>query len=186
MDTSLLFQALARYCSPSIEEKDLLCSSLAEEEYPAGKLLQRQGHPCNRMWFISKGFIIGNYKENDQLRTSLFCPAGEFAASVPAFFQQRTSAENLIVREDCRLLSLSYENLRDLQHITSLFSACKGIMIRHHQESLQRIRSLLYDSPAIRLQKLLDRYPGVLEFAHPDEISSYLGISRRTLYRMLA
>ncbi len=185
MDASLLFQSLAPHCSLSSEEKNLLCLSLTEEEHPAGKLLQRQGHPSNRIWFVSKGFIIGYYKENDLMHTSLFCPAGEFAASVTSFFHQSPSAENLVVRRDCRLLSLSYKAFLDLQHIPSVSQACKGILARYHQENLQRMRSLLHDSPAVRLQKLLDRYPGLPAFASPYEISSYLGISRRTLYRTL-
>lgn len=185
MESSLLFQILASYCSPSMEEKDLLKSFLKEEEFPAGKLLQRQGHPSNKIWFISKGFIIGNYIEQDELRTCLFCMSGDFAVSVPAFFHQGMSPENLITRQDCQLLSLNYESLRELRNVPSLSRAYKGIIARYEEESLQRMRSLLYDSPAIRLQKLLDRYPGLLKSAYPEEVASYLGISRRTLYRFL-
>ena len=185
MESSLLFQTLASYCSPSIEEKDLLKSFLKEEEFPAGKLLQREGHPSNKIWFISKGFIIGNYIEQDELRTCLFCMSGDFAVSVPAFFHQGLSTENLLTRQDSLLLSLSYENFSELRNIPSLSRAYKGIITRYEEESLQRMRSLLYDSPATRLQKLLDRYPGLLKSAYPDEVASYLGISRRTLYRML-
>ncbi len=185
MESSLLFQTLAQYCSPSMEEKELLKSFLKEEEFPAGKLLQRQGHPPNKIWFISEGFVIGNYLEQGEQHTSLFCPPGEFAVSLPAFIQQGISPESLITRQDCHLLSLSYENLRELRNIPSLSRAYKGIIAHYQEESLQRMRSLLYDSPAVRMQKLLDRYPGLLKSAYPEEVASYLGISRRTLYRFL-
>lgn len=173
------------FCSLSAEEKELLKSVLKEEEFPAGKVLQRQGHPSRSLWFVSEGFIIGTYKENEQIHTSLFCPPGEFAVSIPAFFQQGICSESLTLGENSILLTLNYENFLKLRNIPSISRAAQGLMARHQLENLQRIRSLSHDNPTIRLQKLLQRYPSILKSAHTDEIASYLGVSRRALYRML-
>ncbi len=129
--------------------------------------------------------LANNYRESDGVHTCLFCRAGEFAVSVPEFLHEGICKESLIVRQYSLLLSLSYENFITLRSMPSISLAVKGIIAQHLMENRQRIRSLLYDNPAVRLQKLLQRYPELLKFVHRAEIASYLGLSRSTVFRLL-
>ncbi|WP_276360188.1 Crp/Fnr family transcriptional regulator [Daejeonella sp. H1SJ63] len=185
MDTELLFQKIYAFSSPLQEEKELLISLLKEEEYPAGRYIQRKGNPADKLWFIRSGFIMGYYPSEPVHQVCLFSAKGEFVTSASGFFLQSYSAKNLICKQESSLLCIRYKELQELRKIPSLSRAYEGIMAQYQAEGMRRIRSVLYDPPALRLQKLLNRYPMIPDVAKPIEISSYLGISRRTLYRLL-
>lgn len=185
MDTELLFQKISAFSSPLQEEKELLISLLQHEEYPAGRYIQRKGNPADKLWFIRSGFIMGYYPAEPIQQVCLFSANGEFVTSASGFFSQSPSAKNLICKQETSLLCIRYNELQELRKIPSLAMAYEGIMTQYQAEGMRRMRSLLYDTPALRLQKLLNRYPIILDIAKPAEISSYLGISSRTLYRLL-
>jgi len=185
VDTRLLFQTLSAFCSPLRTEKELLLSMFYEEEYPVGKLVQRKGNPADKLWFINSGFIMGYYPMQPLNQVCLFSGNAEFVTSASGFFSRGLSAKNLVCKQESRLLCIRYPDLQELRKVPSLAKAYEGIMAQYQTEGIRRIRSLLYDSPAERLQKLLNRYPTILSIAKPSEISSYLGISIRTLYRLL-
>lgn len=185
MDTELLFQKIYEFSSPLQEEKELLISLLQEEEYPAGRYIQRKGNPADKLWFIRSGFIMGYYPSEPVHQVCLFSAKGEFVTSASGFFLQSYSAKNLICKEESSLLCIRYKELQELRKIPSLSRAYEGIMAQYQAEGMRRIRSVLYDPPALRLQKLLNRYPMITDIAKPIEISSYLGISIRTFYRLL-
>lgn len=185
MDTELLFHKIYAYSSPVQEEKELLISFLQEEEYPAGKYIQRKDNPADKLWFINEGFIMGYYPTDPVPQVCLFSAQGEFITSASGFFNQSYSAKNLICKQETRLLSIRYKELQELRKIPSLSKAYESIMAQYQAEGMRRLRSVLHDPPVLRLQKLLKHYPMLPDVVKPAEISSYLGISIRSLYRLL-
>ena len=185
MDTDLLFQTLSACSSPLRADKELMVSLLHEEEHPAGKLLQRKGTPADKLWFINSGFVMGYYPAEPLYQVCLFSSKGEFVTSASGFFSQGLSAKNLVCKQETRLLYIKYTDLQELRKLPSMAMAYESMMAQYQARGIRRMRSLLYDRPAERLQKLLERYPAILGIAKPAEISSYLGISRRTFYRLL-
>lgn len=185
MDTELLFKKIYAYSSPIQEEKELLTSFLQEEKYPAGKYIQRKDNPADKLWFINQGFIMGYYPTDPVPQVCLFSAKGEFITSTSGFFNQNYSAKNLICKQESSLLCIRYKELQELRKLPSLSKAYEGIMAQYQAEGMRRLRSVLHDPPVLRLQKLLKHYPMIRDIAKPTEISSYLGISIRTLYRIL-
>lgn len=185
MDASAIFDQLNGIHPLSASLKTHVTGILKEEHHPKKTLLLKTGHIARRIYFVQQGFLRAFYYKDEAAYTTWFMGQAEFVISVYSFFSQKPSFENIEVLEDCRLLSISWEQLQETYRLFPEFNIIGRIITeQYYIRSEERAMELQTLTALQRYQKLITAYPQILQKASLGQIASYLGIKQETLSRI--
>lgn len=144
------------------------------------------GETSKYIYFIAKGTLRSYYLDqggND--KTSWFLFENELAISVFSFFSQKPSFESLEALEECVLLRLSFNKLKQLYIEFPEFNYIGRILTeQYYIRSEAKANALRMLSANERYQQLLVQYPHIIQRVSLGHIASYLGITQHTLSRI--
>lgn len=167
------------------EEIQILDSKLIPFSCRKNTLLLKQGHSCEYIYFIEKGFARGFYNKNGKEATTWFARENEVITSMYSLITKRKSNESIEVLEDASLLRISYEELQALYKAYPNLNRLGRILTeKYYVELEERTLSLQFDSALERYQQLITNQPYVLQRASLGQIASFLGMSQITLSRI--
>lgn len=149
-------------------------------------LLLRPGETARRLYFIRSGFLRAYFiDEQGHECTTWFMGKGDLMISVYSFFTQQPAHEYIEVLQDCKLQSLSWNELNayyaDFKEGNLLG---RVVTQKYYILSEERAIFLRTHTPETRYKILLERYPEIEQQTTLTNIASYLGISRETLSRL--
>lgn len=152
------------------------------------KLLLKPGETSRRLYFIRSGFLRAYFiDENGRECTTWFMGKGDLVISVYSFFTQQPAHEYIEVLQDCKLQSLTWNELNafyaDFREGNLLG---RVVTQKYYILSEERAIFLRTHTPETRYKILLERYPEIEQQTTLTNIASYLGISRETLSRLRA
>ena len=149
-------------------------------------LLLRPGETARRLYFIRSGFLR-SYFIDDQGKecTTCFMRKGDLMISAHSFFTQKPAQEYIEVLQDCKLQSLSWNEL-NAYYADFPQGNLLGRIVTQKFYMLSEKRSMLLctHAPELKLKQLLEQYPDIEQQTTLTNIASYLGISRETLSRI--
>lgn len=149
-------------------------------------LLLKPGETARRFYFIRSGFLR-SYFIDDQGKecTTWFLGKGEMMIPAYSFFTQKPSYEYIEVLQDCKLQSLSWNEL-NAYYADFPQGNLLGRIVTQKYYILSEERSVLLHThnPELRYNRLLERHPNIEQQTTLTNVASYLGISRETLSRI--
>jgi len=156
------------------------------ETFNRKHLLLRPGETARRLYFIRSGFLRAFFiDENGKACTTWFMGKSDLMISVYSFFTQQPAHEYIEVLQDCKLQSISWQQLNayyaDFPQGNLLG---RIVMQKYYIMSEERAIFLRTQTPKLRYEKLLEYHPDIEQQTSQINIASYLGISRETLSRI--
>ena len=156
------------------------------QTFPRRTLLLRPGETARRLYFIRRGFLRAFFiDENGKECTTWFMGKGDLMISVYSFFTQQPAHEYIEVLQDCKLQSLSWNQLNayyaDFREGNLLG---RIVTQKYYILSEERAIFLRTQTPEHRYDLLLKTHPEIGQQTTQQNIASYLGISRETLSRI--
>jgi len=149
-------------------------------------LLLRPGETSRRFYFIRSGFLRAFYiDEQGRECTTWFLGKGDLMISVYSFFTQNPAREYIEVLQDCKLQSLTWNQLNAYYADFPQGNLLGRIVIqRSFIMSEGRALFLRNNTPELRYNHLLLQHPNIEQQTTLTNIASYLGITRETLSRL--
>jgi CRP-like cAMP-binding protein len=149
-------------------------------------VLMPLGTVCDKLYFLHSGLARGYYAENDKEITAWFAKENDFIYSPTGFLNQKPALEAVEVLEDSALVSLAYEDLRQLYDLFPMTNNIGRLITENrllfYDEWVRSLRSL---SAEERFRKFVADYPTIYERAPLKHIASFLGMSPETVSRIL-
>ena len=163
----------------------MISSHFNLKRYKRRDFVFKQGDDVPFIFYVVSGLIMMTY--NDDLgkqHVVSFAMEDWWESDYYAFFSQTKATMSLQCLEDTQVLGLSLYSYRtlcaSLHKMEHLFLEKAN---RGHIASQQRILSFLTSDAKDRYEKLLKRYPSLVQRVPKTLLASYLGVSRETLSR---
>ncbi|MGM9475252.1 Crp/Fnr family transcriptional regulator [Pedobacter sp. GSP4] len=156
------------------------------ESFNRKHLLLRPGETARRLYFIRSGFLRAYFiDENGKECNTWFMGKGDLMISVYSFFTQKPAYEYIEVLQDCKLQSISWQQLNAYYADFPQGNLLGRIVTqKYYIMSEERAIFLRTQTPTLRYEKLLEQHPDIEQQTSQTNIASYLGISRETLSRI--
>ena len=156
------------------------------QEFKHKHLLLRPGETARRLYFIRKGFLRAYFIDKQGKEcTTWFMGQGDLMISVHSFFTQNPAHEYIEVLQDCKLQSLTWNELNAFYADFKEGNLLGRIVTqKYYMLSEERAIFLRTQTPQHRYELLLERHPQIEQQTTQNNIASYLGMSRETLSRI--
>lgn len=157
-------------------------------ECKRGEILFPIGKVCRKLYILESGSAKQfRYNEDGSEHISWFNFEGDLVTSYSSFILDKPSEEGVIALEDCQFLSLSRETCCELAEkyhaIETFFRKMLGV---YYIESDKRLFFLQAMSARQKYEHIKKHNPHFLQRLSQKELSSFLGISRETLSRIIS
>lgn len=166
-------------------EKDLIRKISIEQSISRNEELQPVGHTCRTIYFVSSGMLRICYLKDGTDITESFEPEKSFVTRAESLFAGVPSKKAIEAVEDSQLIAVSAPKLFDLfdghPKIERLF---RKILEQQYVKTIQRIKSLQFQTPEERYKQLIISQPDILKRVPLKFIASYLGITQVNLSRI--
>ncbi|MBT2623579.1 MULTISPECIES: Crp/Fnr family transcriptional regulator [Chryseobacterium] len=169
----------------SDEEFALVSSYFTRKKYKKHQFLIQEGEKVMYNYFVLKGLLKLVYTDDtDKSHIVGFAMEDWWESDFQAFYTQTKSTMSLECVEDTEVLCLSLNDYRklcnELPKMERFFleKAYFGFIAAQ-----QRIISTMTSNTKERYDKLLEKYPALVQRVPKSLLASYLGVSRETLSR---
>jgi CRP-like cAMP-binding protein len=182
-----LFKSWERYLLLTREEKTAFMQASEVHHFKKGKVLVRQGHICDRFFFVLKGAARTYHRKGEKEFTHGFQIDRFDAVSLFSFITEQPSQESIELIEDSSLIAISRDNLHRLYKTYPRSNMIGRLGVEEAFVELEkRTRSLQQLSAKERYEELIAKRPLLLQRVPLKHIASYLGITQETLSRIRA
>lgn len=179
----LLF--LAKFPVLTSEEINMLAENIPVRSFPKGTILVKEGHICNKCFFVLKGCLRQYLVINGVEKTTQFYTEEQAAVFFTSYTNQLKSESNLACVEDSILIvgdpgaeTEMYKTLPKLAQITRM------MMEQDYGKTQDTLSYFISSSPEERYLNLLKTRPNLLQRAPQHQLASYLGITPESLSRI--
>lgn len=168
------------------EEFQVVSAHFVERKFDKREFIFQQGDDVPCVYFVVSGLLMLTYLDDSgKQHVVSFAMEDWWESDYYAFYSRGKSTMCLQCLEDTHVLTLSLEGFRTLcaqMHKMEHFFLEKAN--RGHIASQQRILSFITSNAKQRYERLIERYPELLQRVPKTLIASYLGVSRETLSRL--
>lgn len=166
----------------SIQE---LIANFTRLELPRKHLLIEGGKLDRNVYFIEKGFCRSYCLRDGKEVTIWFSREGDMTFAMKDLYRNQPGYEYVELLEDCTLYAISVEKLNELYRTNIEIANWSRVA---HQECLMQIDQIyidsLYLSAKDRYDKLIEKFPDLLQRANLGHIASFLGMTQQSLSRL--
>ena len=143
------------------------------------------GQICRRMAFVQKGMFVACYYHNANRVSCQIIREGELCIAPASFFQQTPSEQSIEAIEDSVVFSIDSHTVRDINRLHPEFR----IITETYLQNLLIAWDQLSPTARIidaqnRFNWLKSNFPEVLYRVPKSYLSSFMGLSSRTLYKL--
>ena len=167
------------------EEEAIFKNYLMPKKLRKKQFILQEGDICKYSIFVEKGLLRSysvNEKGNDQVVQ--FALEGWWIADLYSFITGEPSRYNIDALEDCELLLINNEGLKEVRRQIPKFLEFSFLQMQNAYIALERRWSHMVNlSTEERYNKLLDKYPDIVQRVPQHMIASYLGLTPETLSR---
>ncbi|WP_254175315.1 Crp/Fnr family transcriptional regulator, partial [Planktothrix pseudagardhii] len=168
------FNAINQFTKLNPQQQGELSKLIKPQELPKDTVLLEQGQVSNYLHFLREGVVRAFYYRDGKEITSWFGFEGKVISCYYSFISRKPSSESIVVVSDCKLLSISYENIQFLYTQDPIWNKLGRLMVEHYYiEAQERVTALQSLSAAERYDELIRQYPKILEQVKLGYIASY-------------
>ncbi|MBS1935800.1 MAG: Crp/Fnr family transcriptional regulator, partial [Bacteroidetes bacterium] len=150
-----------------------------------GKLLLKTGDVCKYVYFIKKGAVRGFIKENQRDITTWITAENEMVTSISGLDRDEPSIENIQTIEDCEMLSIANEHLKNLYIKHPEFNVVsRKLLQQYYRDAEGRAFIARITNAENKYKYFLTKYPHLVNRIPLKYIASFLGITLETLSRI--
>jgi CRP-like cAMP-binding protein len=180
-----LIEKLRSYIEFSSDEERFIDEVFRPKLFAKGEHFLLAGDVCRQAAFVESGvfrFYI-NLEERDP--TYFFAGEGEFICDYPSFLPQRPSYINIQALEASEVSAISFDNLQKFYKRVALGERFGRLIAEEiFVDSIQQLGSFYQDTPAVRYQNFVQRFPQLVQRLPQYYIASYVGIEPQSLSRI--
>ncbi|WPR77325.1 Crp/Fnr family transcriptional regulator [Algoriphagus sp. NG3] len=185
-----MIQELRRHIEEIIaltdDEFSAISSYFILRKFEKGDFLIRQGTKVPETFFVVSGLLkLTSLDESGKEHILSFAMEDWWETDYLAFTTNTNAQMSLQCLEDSDILCIS---LIDYQNLCLAYPKMEHFFLQKatsgHIASQQRILSLLSSDAKQRYERLLKRYPSLVQRVPKSLLASYLGVSRETLSRL--
>jgi signal-transduction protein with cAMP-binding, CBS, and nucleotidyltransferase domain len=185
MENEKLYKILAGNYPLKPELKELLNQMISREYYEKNQIILKPGQIANRTWFMEQGTATGYMYTDNKKVTLWFRKDNKLIIPVKSFFTQKPSDIYIKVLEPSILYSITYDQLQEVKkNFPESHDYINKIIQENHEELEHRYVEFARLSSEERYMRLWKEFPSIFLKASAESIAAYLGISRKTLYRI--
>jgi len=185
MENEELFRILAGKYPLRPELKEKLNQMITRDVYSKNQIILKPGQIADCSWFLEKGSAMGYMYTEDKKVTLWFCREGNLMIPVKSFFSQKPSDIYIKLLEPSIMSSITYDNMQDIKKtFPESIDYINRVMQKHHEEVENRFVDFAGSTNEERYLHLWRDFPSIFLKASAESIAAYLGISRKTLYRI--
>jgi len=170
--------------SPETEAE--IQSIFKREQLPKNYLLHRQGHICNKLFFIEKGLLrTFYYSEDGKDITYRFNDENTFTSLIDSYYSNTSSNYNIELLEDSIIYFASFSDFEKLLHQhTEILKVYNYVLRNFVIQSSERITALQFQNAKERYISFSEKKATILNRVSLGQVASYLGITQETLSRI--
>lgn len=155
--------------------------------YPKHHILHHEDTVCNDLYLIKTGIARAFYYKDGQDITAHFAFEKTTITAIDSFIQRKRSRYNIELLEDATLAKVSHKDLYGLLEKKPEYEKFVRIYLEQiYVDLAERVEDLVFNTAKERYNKLLAKYPEILQRVNLKHIASYVGITPETLSRIRA
>lgn len=157
-----------------------------EVEIPKHSLLLEEGQISTKSYFVEAGFIRSYIVDlaGDEATTRIYAPP-DFANDYLSFFKKSPAQENIITVTDCKVKTITFEDLQYCFHnIPEFREFGRMLLTLNYTKMYQRMLAMHTQTAEDRYSHLLNQHPDIIQNVPLKHIASYLGITDSSLSRI--
>ncbi len=181
-----LKDSLKQFYNMSDEELEISFNYFLPETLPAKSYFLKEGKISDKLAYVKSGLLRSFiFNDNADDITTHFFMSGSVAISIYSFNHQVPSRENIIAIEDCDLLVITNQKMKELVQKVPAWKqiANDTDQYKFNQEKNRAIRFQTLSAKERYLQ-LMEKQPEIIQRVALKHIASYLGIDIATLSRL--
>ncbi len=150
-----------------------------------GDYLVKEGQVCQKLYFLLTGILRCYVVEDGRDINLRFYFPDQIASEFHSLRSGLPSSRNLICMSPCILLEgCRPDYLQFIEQSHPLTLAAMAFFAQRFQEEEEHTEMLKAKTPAQRYQYIVEHEPHLLKHIPLSQLSSYLGISRKSLSRI--
>ena len=166
--------------------KDLEMRYEGPFEYKPGEVFWDMGDTRSDHFFILDGLVAEVWRSpNDESFIYALVGGGEYCTNEFQYLLGEPSRSRFEVIQPTRVLVLRQEEEHQLRQSSSPWEQLSFEVGRNILKKRRERLRLLSGDREKHLIHLFNKYPGAQEWATKEQLASYLGVSRATIYRIL-
>lgn len=164
---------------------EILQPALSSGKYEKNELLLKEGHVCNSLFYIEKGYCKSYYEIDGVIKNTGFFFENEIATNINSFSSGLKSEFNIIASEPLTAIVFDKNKLFQAAKESSEIETLGRNCIRSFATKQEEFSTLfkLYSAQE-RLAYLEARYPEMIQRVSLSQLASFLGVARETLSRI--
>lgn len=169
------------------QEFDAILSVSKEEHIAKGAFYARPDRLCQTISFLNSGILRVYHLHDGKEMTDYFNTThrNSFVSSFGSFLSQQRTETYVEALTDCELLTVTYEDLRQLYDQYKSFERMGRLLAeKNYLLALERIESLQYHDATTRYLSFLELYPNLINEISNHYVASYLGVTPESLSRI--
>lgn len=179
-----MFKALSYFGQLSEELKLAIIAVTSIRRFWKNDVIEESGVVCRYCYFSYSGYVKGYKKIDDKYLVQWFMGPGKIIIRPESFHEQKLSNGWIKALEDMITVELSYDNYAWLVENFPDFREIDSKAVLHYYKLAEEREEMKGKTPEVNLDKLMKDNPGILDIAREEDIASYLGIDRKTLFRI--
>ncbi|MES1223398.1 MAG: Crp/Fnr family transcriptional regulator, partial [Bacteroidota bacterium] len=137
------------------------------------------------IYFIKKGAVRGFIKENGKDITTWITAENEMVTSISGLESHEPSIENMQAIEDCDMLAITYDDLKNLYIRHPEFNVViRKLLQQYYRDAEGRAFIARLTNAETKYKHFLSKYPHLVNRIPLKYIASFLGITLETLSRI--
>lgn len=181
----LLLGTIASTIAIDQSDKDLISRLFREKKYGKGEYFMAEGEVCRQVGFIISGVMQYYINHDGEEKTYGFGKEMDFVCNNESFIPQKPSRQAIQALEDCSLFVISYNDLQLFYaEIRNGERFGRLVIEQVFVQTLRGLNSFYTDSPEIRYEKFIKKYPELVQRIPQYYIASYVGVKPQSLSRI--
>ncbi len=168
------------------EEGEKVSEYFQLESFPKNEYFVSQGKVCRKLAFVAEGVMrYCMFRDDGSEVTCFFMCEKDFVGDVDSFYGQKPGDQNVQALTDCRLITISYDNMQSLmQNVPRAKEITAAIDHYVTMRMLYQRTFLLNLDAAVRYKEFTREYSHVLQRVPLGYIANFLGITQQSLSRL--
>lgn len=157
-----------------------------EVQIPKGEIVIEEGKISHLYYYLEKG-CVRSYTKNfdgEEVTTGIYL-SGHVVCDLMPFFKRIPAMENYQTESDCKMFSVSFDEIQKAFHSLPEFREFgRAMLVSEYGALKMRSLSTLHQTAEDRYASLLKSSPDIFQHIALKNIASYLGITDSSLSRI--